>query len=83
MRIMMSLLRRYMRWLRNVFPKNLGLSGKVLRGLIALLLLWFAYLNQSWVLLLMACFVAFESLMSWCVVFHLLGINQCPINKKK
>jgi len=72
-----------MGWPRTIFPKNLGLSGKVLRGLIAVFLLYLAYLNQSWVLLLMACFVAFESLMSWCVVFHLLGINQCPINKKK
>lgn len=64
-------------------PKNIGLAGRLLRFTIALALLVFAYIEMSWVALAASLFVFFEALMSWCVVYHFLGINRCPVKKKK
>lgn len=46
-------------------------------GLLAL-----AYWKMSWILLIIGLFVLFESFMSWCVVYQILGKNSCPIKKK-
>ncbi|MEI8328684.1 MAG: DUF2892 domain-containing protein [Chlamydiia bacterium] len=72
-----------MRLIRKFLPRNIGLSGRVMRGIMAMLLLWMAYRHQSWVLFLIASFVIFESVMSWCVVYHLIGIKQCPIKGRR
>ncbi|MCX6989130.1 MAG: DUF2892 domain-containing protein [Chlamydiae bacterium] len=72
-----------MRVIRKFFPRNIGLSGRVMRGVMAMLFLWMAYRNQSWVLFLIASFVVFESFMSWCVVYHLIGINRCPVKGRR
>lgn len=63
--------------------KNIGTWGRWGRFAIGLLLLWLSHVEQSFVLLFFALFAFFESLMSWCVVYQLLGINRCPINSKK
>ena len=62
--------------------KNIGLSGRILRFTIACGLLTLAYMKLSWILLAIALFVFFEAFMSWCVVYHFLGINRCPTKKK-
>ncbi len=61
---------------------NINTPGRVIRFLFALLLLGLAYWRGSWILLAAAAFVFFESLMSWCVVYQILGKNSCPIKKK-
>ncbi|MCX6990800.1 MAG: DUF2892 domain-containing protein [Chlamydiae bacterium] len=63
-------------------PKNIGLSGRILRFTIAGVLLALAYVKLSWVLLALSLFVFFEAFMSWCVVYYFLGINRCPTKKK-
>lgn len=62
--------------------KNLGTPGRILRFLIAIALLIWAYFAKSWLLLAASLFTFFEALMSWCIVYQLLGINHCPIKKK-
>jgi len=64
-------------------PKNIGLAGRILRFTIAVALLAYAYYKMSWVALILSLFVFFEAFMSWCVVYHFLGINRCPVKKKK
>lgn len=69
--------------MRKWFPKNIGFTGRLFRGAIALALLIYAYTAQSWLALAASIFVFFEAFMSWCVVYHFLGINRCPVKKKK
>ncbi|MBM3207484.1 MAG: DUF2892 domain-containing protein [Chlamydiae bacterium] len=64
-------------------PKNIGPKGRLWRFLVALVVIYFAYVEKSWVLLFVSLFIMFESIMSWCVVYHILGINHCPIKKRK
>jgi len=66
-------------WLR----KNIDTTGRIIRLMLALLLLIYAYWKMSWIALIAALFVLFESIMSWCVIYQLLGKNSCPIDKKK
>ncbi len=63
-------------------PKNIDISGRILRGSIGILLLAIAYWKMSWIILIFGLFTLFEALMSWCVVYHILGINKCPVKKK-
>jgi hypothetical protein len=63
--------------------KNIGSWGRVGRFSAGLLLLWLSHIEKSFVLLFFALFVFFESLMSWCVVYQILGIDRCPIKSKK
>ncbi len=37
-----------------------------------------AVTEKSWITLLLAFFVSFEALMSWCIVYQLLNKNSCP-----
>lgn len=62
--------------------KNLGTSGRILRLLIAIALLIYAFWMKSWIALALALFTFFEAGMSWCVLYQMLGIDHCPINKK-
>ncbi len=62
--------------------KNIGTPGRIIRFAIALILLFLAYQRESWILLGFGLFTLYEALASWCVVYALLGINSCPINKK-
>jgi len=63
-------------------PKNIGLSGRILRFTIAAILLTLAYLKLSLILFAASLFVFFEACMSWCVIYQFLGINRCPTKKK-
>jgi Protein of unknown function (DUF2892) len=50
---------------------------------LGLLLLFCAFWIMSWIVLIMAVFVLFEALMSWCVIYQILGKNSCRIKSKK
>jgi hypothetical protein len=63
-------------------PKNINTSGRWLRGIIGVLLLVMALWKMSWILLIAGAFTLFEAMMSWCVVYHILGKSSCPIKKK-
>lgn len=69
--------------MRKWFPKNMGLAGRLFRGAIALALFIYACEAQSWIALAASVFVFFEAFMSWCVVYHFLGISRCSVKKKK
>lgn len=62
--------------------KNLNAGGRILRLLVAIILLYSAYFYHSWLLLAAAAFVFFEVLTSWCLFNQLFGTNQCTIPKK-
>jgi len=63
--------------------KNIGTPDRLIRLTIGLLLLGYAFWKMSWVVLIFALFALFESFMSWCIVYQLLGKNSCPLKKKK
>jgi len=63
--------------------KNLDTAGRVIRCIIALLLLVYAVWQGSWIALIASIFTFFEVYCSWCVVYQFLGINSCPLNKNK
>jgi len=63
--------------------KNIGTWGRWGRFGIGLFLLWLSHVEKSFILLFFALFTFFESFMSWCVVYQILGINRCPVNSKK
>lgn len=64
----------------TMIKKNLDISGRIVRLLIATLLLIFAIWQKSWIALAFSFFVFFEALMSWCVIYQLIGKNNCPLN---
>lgn len=61
--------------------KNIGTSGRLIRLAVAILLLAFAYWKMSWTALILALFILFECLMSWCIIYQLLGKNNCSIKR--
>lgn len=63
--------------------KNIDNTGRWMRFAFAILLLGVAYWKMSWIALILALFVFFESAMSWCIVYQILGKNSCPVNRKK
>lgn len=62
--------------------KNLGTRGRLIRFVMSLLLFVLAWRNQSLLLFGAALFTLYEALASWCVIYQLLGINHCPLDKK-
>lgn len=62
--------------------RNLDNTGRILRLIIALLLLAYAWWNSSWIALAFALFTFYEAFAGWCVLFQLLGKSSCPIDKK-
>jgi hypothetical protein len=65
------------------FSKNIDNTGRWIRGIFGILLLGYAYWKMSWIVLILALFVLFESLMSWCIVYQILGYKSCRIKPKK
>ncbi len=66
-----------------MFKSNIDTAGRILRLVIGLILLSFAYYYSSWILLAIALFTFFEAAKGWCVFYQLMGKNSCPINNKK
>lgn len=58
--------------------KNIGTPDRLLRLLLAIILLVLAYVKWSWILLIAGAFVLFEATFSWCIMYQLLGKNSCP-----
>lgn len=62
--------------------RNLDNKGRIIRLIIALLLLAYAWWNSSWIALAFSLFTFYEAFAGWCVFFQLLGKSSCPIDKK-
>lgn len=60
--------------------KNIGTSDRILRLIFGILLLAFAWWQTTWLAFAFALFTFYEALTSWCVFFHLIGKNTCPVN---
>jgi hypothetical protein len=58
--------------------KNIGKPDRILRLIVGILLLGWAYWQMSWVLLVLGLFTLFEAYMSWCILYQILGKNSCP-----
>jgi len=58
--------------------KNIGKPDRILRLIVGILLLGWAYWQMSWVLLVLGLFTLFEAFMSWCILYQILGKNSCP-----
>lgn len=63
--------------------KNIDTTGRVLRFILAVILLVYAYIAWSWIALVLGIFTLYEALASWCVLYQIFGINSCPIDPKK
>jgi len=63
--------------------KNIGMADRVLRFSFGVILLSFAWWQHSWIAFAFALFCFYEALMSWCVLYQLLGKNSCPIDRQK
>lgn len=59
--------------------KNINTSGRIIRGILGLLLLGAALYFTNPLLALAGIFSLFEAGSSWCVVNQLLGRNECPL----
>ena len=60
--------------------KNIGISDRLIRVMIGLILLLWA-ITTSWnpILLFISGFCIFEAIFSWCALYHAIGKNTCPI----
>jgi hypothetical protein len=58
--------------------KNIGKPDRILRLIIGILLLGWAYWKMSWILLILGLFTLFEAYMSWCILYQILGKSSCP-----
>lgn len=65
-----------------MIKKNLDARGRIVRLVLACVLLAYAWTFSSWIALLLALFTFYEVLKGWCILYQILGINRCPIDKK-
>ncbi|MBA3721635.1 MAG: DUF2892 domain-containing protein [Parachlamydiaceae bacterium] len=63
--------------------KNINSFGRILRLFLALVIFLYAWWQNSWIAFAIGVFVIFEALMSWCIIYQILGKNSCPIDKRK
>lgn len=65
---------------------NIGLVDRLLRLLIALIFFALAWMFLpeliGYVFLIFGLFTTYEALASWCVLYQILGINTCPIDRR-
>lgn len=66
-----------------MLKRNIGTSDRLIRFFLGVMLLLLAYVWQSWLLAGIALFTFFEALVSWCIVYQLIGKNSCPIKKDR
>jgi Protein of unknown function (DUF2892) len=62
--------------------KNLGTFDRILRLLLAFILLLFAWWQTSWIAAILGIFTLYEALASWCIIYSFFGKNTCPIKKQ-
>lgn len=63
--------------------KNLDIQGRIIRLILAVLLFIIAWWQSSWIALGFGLFTLYEAFASWCILFQLLGINHCPIDRNE
>jgi len=61
---------------------NMGTTDRVIRLVLAILLLIYAYSQSSWLAFGGSLFTFYEAGASWCVLYQLMGKNTCPLAKK-
>ncbi len=66
-----------------MFKKNIGTKDRVIRLVIAIILLGYAAWQKSMICLAAGLFTLYEAVASWCIMYQILGKSSCPINKKK
>jgi hypothetical protein len=62
--------------------KNMGNTDRIIRLILAVLLLIYAYNQASWLAFACSLFTFYEATASWCVLYQLLGKNTCPLSKQ-
>lgn len=62
--------------------KNIGPKDRLIRFLLAIVLLAGAAWSSSWILLGLGLFCLFEAVASWCIMYQLFGWNSCPLSKR-
>lgn len=63
--------------------KNIGTSDRLIRLLLACILLAFAFWQKSWLVGAASAFVFYEALAGWCIFYQFIGKNTCGINQSK
>jgi hypothetical protein len=64
---------------RQKAQKNIGLPDRILRVVIAVVLLVGGVVLGQPILFLVSGFVFYEAVASWCVLYSALGHNTCPM----
>ena len=62
--------------------RNMGNTDRIIRLILAVLLLIYAYNQASWLAFACSRFTFYEATASWCVLYQLLGKNTCPLPKQ-
>ena len=58
--------------MKTFLPKNMNTTDRVIRFILGILLLGYAYFKSSWVALTIGIFTFFEASFSWCIVYQIL-----------
>ena len=61
---------------------NMGTTDRIIRLILAVFLLVYAYNQASWLALGGSLFTFYEATASWCVLYQLMGKNTCPLTRK-
>jgi len=64
-----------------MFQKNVGTTDRVIRVIIGLGLIGFAWSSVLWWLAVIGAAVLVTGLVGWCGLYALLGISTCKIDK--
>ena len=63
--------------------RNLNLTDRIWRLLLALICLALALWQNSWLIAAIGMFILVEVVFSWCIIYQMVGKNNCPIDQKK
>lgn len=64
-----------------MFQKNVGTTDRVIRVIIGLGLIGFAWSSMMWWVAVIGAVVLVTGLVGWCGLYALLGISTCKIDK--
>lgn len=65
-----------------MFKKNINTTGRIIRFVLVCLLLAYAWWASSYIAFGLALFTLFEVFMSWCIIYQILGKNDCSFDKE-
>jgi len=63
--------------------RNIGKTDRLMRLILAILLLAYGYLQGSWIALGFSLFTFYEVWAGWCAFYQLIGKNSCPLARNK